>query len=209
MATVRFSKELIDRIEKLACIKMAPAVNRARAQKLDNTWGQKIYDILFGHLQPAINALPDGWIRMAERVTVDQVGDHACNMEFSFVPPVAWPQSFHETDLARAAGFYGDRIALSDHPVWGEFLAEVMAYNQRVATADTRQREFIAMVKTICETYTTLAPALKAWPPLWELLPDNVKDKHREIKVREKTEVKLEIDLNKLTALSAAAKLGL
>jgi hypothetical protein len=65
------------------------------------------------------------------------------------------------------------------------------------------------MVKKVCGAYTTLAPALKAWPPLWELIPENYKNKHREIKERVKNEVVLDVDIGKLTALSTAAKFGI
>jgi hypothetical protein len=53
-----------------------------------------------------------------------------------------------------------------------------------------------------------LAPALKAWPALWELIPDDVKEKHREVKERSKGGIDLDVDLNKLTAVSTAAKFG-
>jgi hypothetical protein len=65
------------------------------------------------------------------------------------------------------------------------------------------------MVYKICNTYSTLAPALKAWPPLWELIPENVKDTHRKIVERTKNDVVLDVDIGKLTALSTAAKFGL
>jgi hypothetical protein len=65
------------------------------------------------------------------------------------------------------------------------------------------------MVKEVCNTYSTLAPALKAWPPLWDLIPEDVKDKHREIKERIKNEAVLSVDIGKLTALSTAAKFGI
>jgi hypothetical protein len=41
------------------------------------------------------------------------------------------------------------------------------------------------------------------------LVPEDVKDKHREIKEREKKEVVLDVDVGRLTALSTAAKFGL
>jgi hypothetical protein len=104
---------------------------------------------------------------------------------------------------------YGDSITLKDHLVWGEFHADVTAYQQRVAEAVKRREEFVDAVKSICNTYSTLAPALKAWPPLWDLVPEDVKDKHREIKERTKTEVVLDVDIGKLTAMSTAAKFGI
>ena len=140
---------------------------------------------------------------------IEQVGDARCNMRFNFNPPVPWPNVFVTTDLAKKDRSYSDAIVLTNELVWGEFYAEVVAYNQRVSVAKQRQTEFIQMVHKICDTYSTLAPALKAWPPLWDLIPEDVKDKHREIKERTKNEVVLDVDIGKLTAMSTAAKFGL
>lgn len=209
MATVRFSKELIEQIERNARTKMNPPIERAKEQRPDNSWGQKIYDILFLEVKPLIAQLPAGWAKTVDKITIEKVAGRQCNMTFNFAAPQPWPYKFPDTELATRDDNYGDGINLKDHLVWAEFLTEVNAYHERVRTASTRQREFVDMVKKVCETYTTLAPALKAWPPLWELIPENYKDKHHEIKVREKAEVVLDVDIGKLTALSTAAKFGL
>lgn len=209
MATVRFSKELIDRIVEQATAKMEPAVVKARETKPDNSWGQRIYDILFLEAKPLIAQAPAGWLKMVEQIKINSVGGVPCNMTFSLATPQPWPYQFVETELAKKALSWNDSIDLKDHLVWGEFYAEVIAYHQRVQEAAKRRDEFVEAVKKFCNTYSTLAPALKAWPPLWELVPEDVKDKHREIKEREKKEVVLEVDLDKLTALSTAAKFGL
>jgi hypothetical protein len=209
MATVRFSKELIDRIEKNATTKMQPAVVKAQASKPDNAWGQRIYDTLFLEFKPLIAQVPAGWLRQAKSIQIDRIGEWSCHMTFEFATPQPWPHEFLRSELARRSMAYGDGITLENHLVWGEFHAEVTAYNQRVAEAIKRCDEFVAAVKDICNTYSTLAPALKAWPPLWELIPEDVKDKHREITNREKKEVVLSVDTAKLTAMSTAAKFGL
>ena len=209
MATVRFGKELIDRIVEQATAKMEPAVVKARETKLDNSWGQRIYDILFLEAKPLITQAPAGWLKMVEQIKINSVGGVPCNMSFSFATPQPWPYQFVETELAKKKQSWSDGIDLKDHLVWGEFYAEVIAYRRRVQEAAERRDEFVEAVRKICNTYSTLAPALKAWPPLWELVPEDVKDKHRETKKREKKEVVLEVDLDKLTALSTAAKFGL
>jgi hypothetical protein len=209
MATVRFSKELIDRIEKQARAKMEPAVNRVKEQKVDNAWGQRIYDTLFLEVKPLVAQLPAGWLRTIENIEISEVGGRHCGMTFTLVSPQPWPRQFTETELARKRSSYGDSISLKDHLVWGEFFAEVTAYHQRVQEASKRRDEFVEMVKKVVNAYSTLAPALKAWPPLWELIPEDVKDKHREIKERTKNEVVLDVDIGKLTAMSTAAKFGL
>jgi len=209
MATVRFSKELIDRIEKQARAKMEPAVNRVKEQKLDANWGQRIYDTMFLEAKPFIAQAPAGWLKMVDRMDIEQVGDARCNMRFTFSPSVPWPNVFVTTATAKKERSYSDGIVLTDEQVWAELYAEVVAYNQRVSAAQQRQADFVNMVSKVCDAYSTLAPALKAWPPLWDLIPDDVKDKHREIKERTKNEVVLDVDIGKLTAMSTAAKFGI
>lgn len=209
MATVRFSKELIDRIEKAASNKMTPAVDRVKNQKLDNSWGQRIYDTMFADVQPIIAQLPAGWVKMVKEIQIDKVGTHQCTMTFTLATMQPWPSQFPNSALAWKASNYGDTINLRDSLVWGEFQAEVTAYNQRVYEVMKRRTEFVGMVKEICNTYSTLAPALKAWPALWELIPEDVKDTHRRIVERTKNEVVLAVDIGKLTAMSTAAKFGI
>lgn len=210
MATVRFSKELIDRIVREARNKMEPTVKKAVEAKPDNAWGQRIYDNLFADVLPLITQLPAGWVRTADNIKIEMVGSLRCDMTFTLAGSQPWPNKFPETGLAKKTSPWDDSIALKDHLVWGEFFAEVKAYNDRLEAAKQRQREFVESVSKVVNAYSTLAPALKAWPPLWDLIPDDVKDKHREIKEREKkTAAELDVDLGKLTALSTAAKFGI
>ncbi len=209
MATVRFSKELIDRIEKQAKAKMQPAIEKAQALKPDLSWGQHIYDTLFLEAKPIISQVPAGWLRQIKNIQIDRIGERSCHMTFELATSQPWPHEFPRSELAHKTMSYGDGLTLKDHLVWGEFHADVTAYQQRVEEAAKRRDEFVEAVKKICDTYSTLAPALKAWPPLWDLIPEDVKDKHREIKERTKNEVVLDVDIGKLTAMSTAAKFGI
>jgi hypothetical protein len=193
----------------MARAKMQPAVDKAAAQKPDNAWGQIIYDTLFHEVKPIISQVPAGWLKTVRSIEIGRVGNSVCNMTFNFAASQPWPYVFPISGLADKNSSYGDAINLRDNIVWGEFHAEVEAYHHRVREATRRRNEFIEAVVKICNTYSTLAPALKAWPPLWELIPEDVKDKHREIKERIKNEVVLDVDINKLTAMSTAAKFGI
>lgn len=209
MATVRFSKELIDKIEKNARAKMQPALVRALEQRPDHTWGQIIYDTIFREDLPVLARLPKHWVKTAESIKIYAFGGEECALEFKFHTPQPWPQEFIETELVKSAYKWGGEITLKDHPTWSDLFSEVKAYNARVQAARLRQNEFVNMVSQVIEKFSTLSPALKAWPALWDLIPEDVKDKHREVVEREKKEVKLEVDLSKLTALSTAAKFGI
>lgn len=207
MATVRFSTELSNTILSSARNKMQPAIDRAEQSKPDNAWGQTIYDTLFNEVKPHIARLPDGWLKTVDKIEIEKVGGIECNMRFTFATPQPWPHAFPESSLVKRGRNWHDGLMLQGG-CWDAFQAEVVAFNQRKADAQKRRAEFVDMVKKIIEAYSTLAPALKAWPPLWDLIPENVKNKHREIKERTKNEVVLDIDIDKLTAMSTAAKFG-
>jgi hypothetical protein len=208
MATVRFSTELSNAILASARNKMQPAIDRAEQSKPDNAWGQTIYDTLFNEVKPYIAKLPAGWLRTVDKIEIEKVGGVECNMTFTFATFQPWPHTFIESDFAKKnSSSYSGGLILRGQ-CWDAFQAEVVAFNQRKADAQKRRAEFVDMVKKIIEAYSTLGPALKAWPPLWDLIPENVKNKHREIKERTKNEVVLDIDIDKLTAMSTAAKFG-
>ncbi len=208
MAIVRFSKELVDRIVRNAEVKMNPPIQRAMELRPDNAWGQKIYDIIFKDVKPFIPHFPNKWLRTVDRFTLTKVGKESCKFDFSFSSPQAWPYGIVETELFKTTDSYCT-VGLSTHPVWLDLYDEVVAFNERLKAAKDRQTEFVGMVEKVCDAYSTLAPALKAYPALWELVPEDVKDKHREVKGREKKEIVLDIDVNKFAAMSAAAKFGL
>lgn len=209
MATVRFSKELSDDILLNAEAKMQPLVEKALATRPPHSWGDRIYDVLFGEYRPVLTQLPAWWVGTQKEIVVDRIGSMAVGLNFTLSQPMPWPNDMPSSPLARKAGYYrANELILTDHDAWKELTDEVVAHKQRLADARKQVAEFKTMVKQVIGAYTTLAPALKAWPPLWELIPENAKEKHRQVVEREKKDVKLEVDINKLTAMSVAARLG-
>jgi hypothetical protein len=65
-------------------------------------------------------------------------------------------------------------------------------------------------VQKILHAHATLAPALKAWPALWDLLPESVKNKHRLVVSKASSEKPdLDgVDVASLTATVVMNKLG-
>lgn len=212
MTTVRFSKELRDRIEREARRKMQFAVDRAKAAPPSNDWGQRIYDTLFSEVIPAVNAVPLEWVNVVSSFSVERIGSLNTSLKFEFHTAKPWPREFVASPLAEPYTSYNNtRLELSVNPVWDEFATEVHEYMRKVNEAELRRDEFAKMVSKVIHAHSTLAPALKMWPALWDLIPDDVKDRHREVKVRDKTEVVMDesIDLNKLTSMATAAKFGI
>lgn len=73
------------------------------------------------------------------------------------------------------------------------------------------QDEYLRSVRKVMESFSTLAPALKAWPALWELLPEVVRAKHKAVRgtAAARSAPVLDVDVNKLTAITAAHRMGI
>ena len=208
MATVRFSTELKQQILDTAKSTMAPAVRRAADQRPSHDWGLRVYETVFGDVLPAVRQVPDHWFDLVGAVKLESVNGVSCYMEFNLPKPMPWPSRFVDTAIARRRSAYTNEIAVT-HELFADLAAELTQRNQTIQEASKRQSEFVEMVRKVIEAYATLAPAIKAWPPLWDLIPEPVKTRHREVKERAVKVADLDVDLSKLTAMSAAAKFGI
>jgi len=207
MATVRFSQELKDAILKNAKAVFDKQIHIAQESRPSNDWADKIYNTLFGEHIPALNAVPQDFLYMVDKIEVDKVGDINCGLQFTLPSKRAWVREFSESEYAKRNSSYGNGIALKNHLAWGELFAEVKAWKDRIAEAQRKRDEFVAAVDKVINAHATLAPALKMWQPLWDLVPETYKDRHREVVERTKKDVAVDVDLQSLTATVVAHKL--
>jgi hypothetical protein len=208
MATVRITKELTNDIIDAAKEKFKDSIKKAVDSRPDHHWGDYIYDAIFGAYAPIMAQLPDGFIGTTSRVHVRKVGGHNVDLYFDFSAPKLWPNCLPPE--APAENHYSSAISLDSSPVWDNFLAEVIAWKGRCDAARRRAQEFTEGVSNVLSSFSTLAPALKEWPPLWELVPEWTKNKHKEItEKRQSGKPNVDKDvLGKLTGAMTAVKLG-
>lgn len=208
MATVRITKELTETVLKRAKYKFRDRITKAENSMPDG-WGDYIYDKIFGKYLPIMQQLPKEFFTERSAITTQRIcGQHAY-LTFEMSSPMPWPNNIPADAPAETAGYAGSNITLKDDLVWGELYAEVVAWKERCAAAHKEAQDFVGGVSKLLSSYSTLAPALKAWPPLWELLPERVQNKHKEITVRNKSEKAApNVDTTRLTAVMAASKLG-
>lgn len=209
MATVRFSKELQDEIVSNARKVFDKQLQTAQDSRPDATaWGERIYEVLFGQHVVALNAVPQEFLSRVEQMEINRVGDVRCGLRFSLTTSKPWPRKVNDNDYAKPNSSYDSSdITLKEHPAWTELKAEVVAWRERCDAAAKKRDEFVEQVKKIINAHATLAPALKMWPPLWDLVPEKYKEKHREIVERTKKEVDVQVDLGALTAAVVANKI--
>lgn len=209
MATVRLSQTLINDILATAGKTQDKAIARAMESHPSHDWAEKIYNTLFGDEITLAEKVPEHWFDMIDTIRLRSIGSLSGNMlEFKFATPKRWPRKI-DNDLAKMSYVGLTTLDLTHSLVWGELYAEVAAWVARVSAAKTKKKEFLEGIRAVLASHSTLAPALKAWPPLWDYVPDAVKAKHKEISTKEKkAEVVVDVDLSTLTAMAVAAKIG-
>jgi hypothetical protein len=205
MATVRFSQELRDKIKVNAGNLFTTDLQKADA--VPDGLGDKIYEIAYASYIPAMNALPSEFFYSVSGIAVKKIGDvvyNAPRLSFrSGKRPIA------ETPLANM--LYKSNYSREDWDLigdgWAEVKQELDLRKNRIAEIARKKNEFVESVNKIINSYETLAPALKAWQPLWDLIPEEYKERHRKVVERTKNEVVLDVNLDTLTAQVIKSKL--
>jgi hypothetical protein len=217
MATVRFSEQLKDNIRRKAKDMFKASIKKAE-QDFPTTWADKIYDCFFpADVVAKFNALPA--YAMKEETHIDFNGFRGVDVEerdsynfnntirLEFSSSRRWPNTFNP----EVTGFHANYS--SGECVWGDsrwdwLKPEVKAYTDKINAQVAKQDSLLEGINKLMETYSTLAPALKAWPALWDLLDDDTRERHKRVVERNKTgSDTLDVDLNKMTAAVTYSKL--
>ena len=207
MATVRFSNELKYDIIANARKVFEKQQVTAQENRPSHEWGDKIYNILFGEYVPTLNNVPAYFLRQAETITVYNVRGTPCSLDFNLSGKRPFPIEFPDTPLAKTSGYYGGDIILKDVAEWEELQADVVRWRNGIRAVEEKRNQFVEQVTKIINAHATLAPALKMWQPLWDLIPESYKERHCKVVEREKKEVNIDVDLSAMTATVVAHKI--
>jgi hypothetical protein len=224
MATVRFSDQLKGEIRSSAKAMFQDKIKQA----IDNVpahWADKVYESFFpADVRQKMASLPDyvlrkqehveitGWINAPEDVW--QTGEYihktwmlAQAVRLSFTSPVPWVSNFDSAPTGFKSSYSSGKFDYDDTR-WDWLKPEFKEYNRQVFVQTEKMEKFLTSVNRLMDTYTTLAPALKAWRPLWDLLPEEAKERHKTVKERKVVKAEeLDLDLNAMTSAVALNKI--
>lgn len=210
MAVVRLNKELRGTIITKAEMQMRPSIDRANALiPSGSEWGEKAYRIMFQHELPMIEQAPDHWFKHRTEIEITGlVSEDFRALQLKLTSPVRWPDTVVENEFIEP-GQYGMSVRIKPHPAWDGLIAAYRVYREAFEAAHKKRHVYITSVERIIDSYSTLAPALKAWPPLWDLLPRSAQDEHHRVDApRKREEKEINVDFDTLTSISTAAKFG-
>ena len=224
MATVRFSDSLKGEIRNKAKAMFQDRIQKAK-DNVPAHWADKAYECFFpADVRQKMASLPDyvlrkqdhieitGWINAPEDVW--QTGEYIhktwsleSTVRLSFSKPMPWVDKFSSAPTGFISNYSSSKFDYDDER-WDWLKPQFKEYNRKVFEAINKQETFLSSVNTLMETYTTLAPALKAWRPLWDLLPEEAKDRHKTVKERKVVKAEeLDLDLNAMTSAVALSKI--
>lgn len=211
MATVRFSGELIDSIKSNAHSTFD--LRMKKAAEIDEAIADRIYDHAFKDYYAKMSALPREFFEQYDAFVIQSFGTVTPHVQVRFSSsrplPKAYPPNFK-----LAAGWNSSNVRYnvdSNDPVDVELERYFIEREQNIKAVVEQRNKFVEGVLQVCGSFTTLAPALKAWPPLWDLIPQATKNRHLEVTERksaaDKKDALNEINLGSLTATVVASKL--
>lgn len=207
MATVKLGRDLREQIVTSAYNKFSKQVEEAERIDLGAHWGDYIYETIFGKYRDVLSTVPPLFLYTKDIIRVNKIGGVNCDLNFTLTNSEFMPLGTWNSELATMDSY--DVFELRQHTAWAELFHIHVAKRDRINAAKQRRSEFRDMVREVVDSHATLAAALRTWPPLWDIVPEYAKDKHREIVERVKKEAPtIDVDLGKLTAMATANKFG-
>jgi hypothetical protein len=223
MATVRISERLTNSIMSNARRIFAQQIDRI-GQTLELGEAETVYEKVMHDYLPIASKLPVGFLRGIREFSV-RYGTPAD--EVSIYVKLTSERPWFHTGIPSSDFFkvnsnsYNSYTAVfiqdkAFEPTGDEHWDNVSAIikNKIDSITATREREktFLKGLGLLMTKHSTLAPMLKEFPPLWDLIPSDVKETHKTIVKRGKKETEATteetIDLSSMTATVIASKLG-
>jgi len=218
MATVRFSSDLRHRVRSKASQIFEDRIDKAKENPPN--LAESIYDLVFRDTKELMYSLPDKYFCMDIGIRLrgfkgkgwDDDINEDMQMEFPNKQKRRFPESIQDKEFHGLAKHDWPYTLNANDARWKDIKEEYKEYCLVIYKLEREKKVFVDGVKEVINAYATLAPALKAWPALWDLIPEDKKEKHREIVERRKASdtaqgLAKEINLSKLTGHVTADKL--
>jgi len=228
MATVRMSGVLKqDILRNLSQSYDHRLVDWDRNNPRPEDWGSRIYDTLVPQdLKDKLKAIPNGWLETTSTIKLNgfkNVADDSllklpreltssCYSDEPYYMGVTLSASRLEWELPQREPvpvhkeeslFSYERLVVADDNRFEWLRVEYAKWIQPLQELLAERRKMIDNVKALLDSHKTLAPMLKKWDGLWGLLPEEAKDRHKQVVERNvsSTEDKTDgIDFNEVTS---------
>ena len=215
MATVRITEKLVDDVVRNVREKFKPTLETAK-DSLDTTgWADRIYDTVYQSYLPQINALPPNFIGARDGIDIRVYREHGILSDtttLKFTTPRPLPHAMPENPYAEFTQSWRNyEYKIKDWTPWPDMWEAIETWSAKVRRVRDDEQTMKNSVNKLLRSHSTLAPCLKKWPALWDLLDEGYKDRHKEVVERKgksnDSGPEYDLDFDRMTAMVAKAKL--
>lgn len=219
MATVRISAALIDQVKKY---------NRDKFERIRDSLPRprdafdkeevllKAYDLITGGIRHTVENNPlkpyictDGVFVKTFTGGAKQPG--SAHFKSYATAVIDLPVPAADSNITNEYGRLDNRGELwleATHPEWRDMYEEACRISDDQQAILIQHQSALDQLVALLRAHTTLAPALRQFPALWDMLPQGIKDDHTRIDTRTKSIVpKTPTDTSVLTQAVMTAKL--
>jgi hypothetical protein len=209
MAVVKLGKELREEIIKRAKNIFKAKYDAAKKELEDSKLGDEVYNLVMQPYQHHVSQLPSEFFAKADEFQIE-VDNVTVKFHLNGKKPWFRDQMPENRYTKLTTSYYNYHLTLKkDNPEFDDYLGKVRFFKEKSQIISENEKNFVGGITKVLDAYTTLAPALKALPALWDLLPDDTKDKHKEVVERKKTKAEdIDIDFGSIASTIIANKLG-
>lgn len=218
MATVRISQrlydEIIDNTKRLF-------TNRRKQAHANNgkAWGNMIANNLYPTtVLESVKKLGKGWIKTHNAVvfegfynTPNELTKTNYDLRYDEVSPIPIPDDYGTVDQNgwQLRSTYSGACHVkvdATNPKWDTLHKEYEEYASKIQEIDQEQQSTVDTVKKVLQNYSTLAPCIKVLPKIYDLLPQEARDRHNEVSSRSNRATPEELDIDTSTLDVAMVK---
>jgi len=172
--TVRISDKLTTMV-----IENISSLYRKKLEELDKQKpdvGDRLYEIIYGPYIADMERLPEGFLRKINRFETKRVGDepHAIFFDLTSHRLSAWSHPVNEHVTSSG---YGDKLDIKRTAVTEEIVDAILSWRQKIGDLMVIRENGQKAVRGILKRHASLPPAIKAFPPLIDLLSPEVRKK--------------------------------
>lgn len=132
--------------------------------------GDRIYELLYGPYLSRMQDLPETFFRKFDRIETRFVGEEILGYSFKFSSVKLGAYSHPPGDNVEVSD-YGDKVNIKRTPYTEEIIDAILSWHKQKTDIYEVRNNATQAVRRVLREHKSLAPAIKAFPPLVDLLP--------------------------------------
>lgn len=170
--------------------------------------GDRIYELLYGPYLSRMEQLPVSFFRRLDRVEVRSIDGKILGHTFKLSSPKLGSYTPPPGDNVERAETFSDKVNIKRTPYTEDIIEAILSWDKQKQDLFEARTQATQATKRLLRNNKSLAPAIKAFPPLVDLLPAATRQKidvpqHRLSSVQ----MELNPDLKRLAADIALKKM--